>query len=77
MDGVIARRPLRCKERDINRHGRIVADCFVGSMNLNNELVKQSWAVAYRDYYKAHIKAEETAQAAKQGIAGRAPSECP
>jgi endonuclease YncB( thermonuclease family) len=41
LDDLIARQLVRCEQRDVDRYGRIVAECSVGSMNLNNELVKQ------------------------------------
>src|SRR3954447_8651078 len=49
LDDLIARRPVRCEERDVDRYGRTVAGCFVGSVSLNDELVKRGWAVAYRE----------------------------
>ena len=41
-DDLIARRSVQCEERDVDRYGRTVAKCFVGSMGLNDELVKRA-----------------------------------
>jgi endonuclease YncB( thermonuclease family) len=49
VDDLIARRSVRCEERDVERDGRTIAGCFVGSVSLDDELVKQGWAVAYRE----------------------------
>jgi endonuclease YncB( thermonuclease family) len=49
VDDLIARRSVRCEERDVDRYGRTVAKGFVGSVSLNDELVKRGWAVAYRE----------------------------
>ena len=49
LDDRIAQRSVRCEERDVDRYGRTAAGCFVGSVSLNDELVKQGWAVAYRE----------------------------
>ena len=49
LDDRIARRSVRCEERDVERDGRTIAECFVGSVSLDDELVKQGWAVAYRE----------------------------
>jgi endonuclease YncB( thermonuclease family) len=49
LDDRIARRSVRCEERDVDRYGRTVAGCFVGSVSLKDELVKQGWVVAYRE----------------------------
>jgi hypothetical protein len=40
----------------------------MGSVSLNDGLVKRGWAVAYREYSKTHVRAEGAAQAAKRGI---------
>jgi len=45
VDDRIARRSVRCEERDVDRYGRTAAGCFVGSVSLNDELVKRGWAV--------------------------------
>ena len=47
VDDLIARRSVRCGERDVDRYGRTAAECFVSSVSLNDELVKQGWAVAF------------------------------
>ena len=41
VDDRIARRSVRCEKRDVERDGRTIAGCFVGSVSLNDELVKQ------------------------------------
>jgi endonuclease YncB( thermonuclease family) len=68
LDDLIARQSMRCEERVVGQYGRTVAECFVGSMSLNDELVKLGWAVAYREYSKTHVRSEEAARAAKRGI---------
>jgi endonuclease YncB( thermonuclease family) len=49
LDDPIARRSMRCEERDVDRYGRTIAGCFVGSASLNDQLVKQGWTVAYHE----------------------------
>jgi endonuclease YncB( thermonuclease family) len=34
VDDLIARQSVRCEERDVDRYGRIVAECFAGSVSL-------------------------------------------
>ena len=68
LDDLITRRSVRCEERDVDQYGRTVAECFVASLSLNDELVKRGWAVAYREYSEAHVTAEKAARAAKRGI---------
>ncbi len=52
---------VRCEKKDVDRYKRIVAECFVGNTNLNKELVRNGWALAYRDYSKDYISDEEFA----------------
>jgi hypothetical protein len=75
LDDLVARRSIQCEERDVDQYGRTVAECFVASLSLNDELVKRGWAVAYREYSEAHVTAEEAARAAKRGVCP-APSRC-
>ena len=49
LDDRIARRSVRCEERDVERDGRTIAGCFVDSVSLDDELVKQGWTVASRE----------------------------
>jgi endonuclease YncB( thermonuclease family) len=68
LNGLINRRSLRCEERDRDRYGRIVAICFLGDLDLNDWLVRQGHAVAYRRYSEDYVGAENAARAARRGI---------
>ncbi len=68
----IGRAPIRCEQRDIDRYKRIVAVCRLGAEDLNGWMVRQGWAIAYRQYSRDYVDDESAAQAAKAGIwAGR------
>lgn len=64
----IARRPVTCEERDIDRYGRVVAVCFAGGENLNAWMVRQGHAVAYRQYGRDYISEESAAKAEGRGV---------
>ena len=51
-----------------DRYGRVVADCIVGRENLNRWMVREGWAVAYRQYSTAYIPAEDHARTGQRGI---------
>ena len=53
--------PVRCKGYAYDRYDRLIATCYSGSINLNAELVRQGWALAYRRYSKDYIKLEKEA----------------
>ena len=65
---LIGNQSVKCKRKDIDRYKRIVAECFVGQTNINKELVRNGWALAYRDYSRDFINDEEFAKKNKLGI---------
>ncbi len=65
---LIGNKLVKCNQKDIDRYKRIVAECFAGQTNLNKELVKNGWAVAYRDYSKDYVADEEFAQKNSLGM---------
>lgn len=64
----IGSRTVRCQERDVDRYGRTVAVCYVGSEDLDRWMVEQGWAVAFRKYSHDYIDAENDAREARRGI---------
>ena len=65
---IIGNQSVKCNKKDIDRYKRIVAECYVGKTNLNKELVRNGWALAYRDYSKDYVIDEEYAQENNLGI---------
>jgi endonuclease YncB( thermonuclease family) len=68
LQDLIGRRTVSCAERDIDRYGRLVAQCQQGDIDIGEWLVSQGLALAYRRYSEAYVTAEETASAAKRGV---------
>ena len=64
----IGRATVRCEQRDIDRYKRIVAVCRLGGVDLNAWMVRQGWAIAYRQYSRDYVGDESTSQAEKAGI---------
>lgn len=62
LDEHIGSRPVRCERRDIDRYGRIVAECFLGEQSLNRWMVRHGWAVAYRQYSLDYVQDEDRAR---------------
>ena len=65
---LIGNKKVICLHKDIDRYKRIVAECFVNNINLNKELVKNGWALAYKEYSKDYVVDEEFAQENDLGI---------
>jgi len=68
----IGRATIRCEQRDIDRYKRIVTVCRLGDIDLNAWMVREGWAIAYRQYSRDYVDDESAARTAKAGIwAGR------
>lgn len=68
LDELIDSGTVRCEEKDTDRYGRTVAECFVGATNINAWMVENGWALAYRSYSNDYIRQEDMARTAKVGI---------
>ncbi|WP_236622474.1 thermonuclease family protein [Thermus tengchongensis] len=65
----LGQRTVRCKRRDTDRHGRMVAVCWVGETELNRWLVAQGWALDYTRYSGGtYLAAQEEARRNRRGI---------
>ncbi|CFX33696.1 Nuclease (SNase domain protein) [Candidatus Filomicrobium marinum] len=50
LTALIGGQTVRCEGLEIDKHGRLLALCFVGNLNLNQEMVIRGFAVAYGRY---------------------------
>lgn len=68
LDEFIGQSPVSCRERDVDRYGRTVADCRVRGEDIELWLVKSGHASAYRRYSSDYIGAEQDAKKNHRGI---------
>ena len=68
LSQLIGSSSVRCEEKDQDRYGRVVAECFVGQVNLNASLVSQGWALAYLRYSMDYVGEETDANTKKHGL---------
>ncbi len=68
LSDYINRRTVTCQRRDTDRYGRIVGVCKVGGIDINEWLVREGLAVAYRQYSQDYVAAEQDAKANKRSI---------
>ena len=59
---------LSCSAIDTDRYGRIVATCQGGGRDVNGEMVRLGWAIAYRKHSLSYVGEENEAHAAMRGI---------
>jgi len=58
-----------CQEEDRDRYGRIVAVCQANGREINAELIRQGWALEYKQYSDGRYSDEEVdARKAKRGL---------
>jgi len=52
LEKLIRDQDVTCKGDTRDRYRRLIAVCFVGNQDLNAEMVREGWALAYRRYSK-------------------------
>jgi endonuclease YncB( thermonuclease family) len=59
---------VSCKILEQDRYGRQVSVCRDGETEINREMVRLGWAIAYRKHSRAYIAAEDEARKSRRGI---------
>lgn len=68
LDEFIGQSPVSCHERATDRYGRLVADCSVGGRDIEEWLVRNGYAMAYRRYSSDYVAAEQEAKNNRRGF---------
>jgi endonuclease YncB( thermonuclease family) len=68
LSKLLRNKNISCNIIDRDRYGREVSVCKDGVLEINREMVRLGWAVAYRKHALAYVAAEREAKAAKRGI---------
>ena len=63
LSNLIGSKEISCKIKDMDRYNRFVAICYSEGQDLNQKLVLEGFAVAYRKYSREYIAAETIARA--------------
>jgi endonuclease YncB( thermonuclease family) len=61
-------RQVNCSSVETDRYGRAVSLCKIDKLDINGELVRQGWAVAYVQHSLNYVRIEADAKRAKRGI---------
>jgi endonuclease YncB( thermonuclease family) len=59
---------VTCSSIDTDRYGRAVSVCKINTLDLNEEMVRQGWAVAYSKHSLNYVRLEAEARRAKRGL---------
>ena len=77
MCGVLAKQALErlvrgqdviCKGDKRDRYKRLIAVCYVGPFDINEQMVAEGWAMAYRKYSTDYVRAETFAKSRREGL---------
>ncbi|MEE3000598.1 MAG: thermonuclease family protein [Pseudomonadota bacterium] len=68
LANIIGKHWVTCIKRDEDRFGRVIAVCKAGPININEWMVSNGWAVAYRRYSLDYVFAEKKSKAAGKGL---------
>lgn len=68
LRGLIGDSSVTCDGNQLDQYGRLVAVCTVVGVDLNQAMVADGWAVAFRQYSEAYVADEGRARAAKRGL---------
>ncbi len=68
LKNVINQNVVRCETTSKDRYGRYIGTCFLNNSNLNEMMVLNGHALAYRQYSKRYISAEENAEEKEIGM---------
>lgn len=65
---LVRNRQISCDVISVDRYDRSLARCKAGELDINLEMIRRGWAVAYRDSVGEFARAEDEARAAKRGL---------
>ena len=68
LKNLINKKKVECITNDVDRYNRYIAICFVNEININQWMVKNGWAIAYRYYSRDYVVEEKYASDNKLGI---------
>ena len=68
LQSMVDGQSVRCEEIEKDQYGRTVARCFVGQQMVNEAMVEQGWALAYRRFTQDFVDEERRAKAARIGV---------
>jgi endonuclease YncB( thermonuclease family) len=68
LRSLVGEREVSCSSIETDRYGRAVAVCRIGELEINGEMVRLGWAVAYSRHSFSYMRLEAEAWRAKRGI---------
>ena len=68
LRALVSGHDLSCRILETDHYGRAIATCPQADLDINAEMVRLGWAIAYRQHGLDYIAAETAAKKARRGI---------
>ena len=68
LEKLIRGQDVVCKSDERGKYDRLIAVCYVGPFNINEQMVTDGWALAYREYSEDYVRAETFAKSRREGM---------
>ena len=68
LEKLIRGQDVTCKGDKRDRYKRLLAVCYVGPFSVNEQMVVDGWALAYRKYSNDYVRAETFAKSRREGM---------
>ena len=68
LERLVKGQEVTCEGDKRDRYKRLIAVCYVGSLNINEQMVVDGWALAYRKYSKDYVSEETLAKSRREGM---------
>ena len=68
LERLVRGQEVICKGDKRDRYKRLIAVCYVGPFNINEQMVTGGWAMAYRKHSKDYVRAETFAKSRREGL---------
>ncbi len=68
LERLVKGQDVTCKGDKRDRYKRLIAVCYAGPFDINETMVADGWALAYRKYSTDYVRAETFAKARREGM---------
>lgn len=68
LEGIISVNEVTCESQGEDKYKRTIAICYANEKEINQEIIKAGYAIAYRQYSSRYVEDEKLAKEHKKGI---------
>ena len=68
LERLVKGQDVTCKGDTRDRYRRLIAICYAGPFDINETMVADGWALAYRKYSDDYVRAETFAKSRREGL---------